>query len=159
MQRSVLLQPRRRFALIGPLVLVGMLLLASAGEYKEFRRAENRGVVAAPGYEISFIILITLSIVAPILAFIAIRRTNRVSLSPADVEIGQRRAAWSDIHEVTWEGGRGGNVLVLHPIKGQPLKVPASMYEGGEEGVLMLLKNYLPAQVLAAAEAELRASD
>jgi hypothetical protein len=156
MQESVLLEPRRRVAFGGSLLLLGMILLAIASEYKEFRRADVRGEVVGAHYRVSFVVLSTLAVAVPILAFFATRRPNRVWLSPTDIVIGRTRAAWSDIDSVNWDGRRGGNSLVFHRAKGPPLRLIASMYEGGEEQVLTLLKQYLPAQMLTKVESELR---
>ena len=158
-QDSLLLQPRRRFALMGALVLLGVVLLALASSRTQLRREAALGLVTREAYNLSFTILIVMGAVVPVLAFFTVRRINRVWLSPTEIVVGRQRAAWSAISHVSWQGGRGGNTLLLHREKGEPLKVPASMYPGGEERTLLLMKKYLPAELLLHAEAEMRESD
>jgi len=126
MQPSVLVQPSRRSALMGFLTLLAMLLIALASLYSEYRREETQGFGAGSGYRVALGLLILLTAVAPILAFIAVRQSNQMWLSPTEIIVGRRRVAWTDIGEATWEGYRGVNWLLLHSTSGPPLRVLAS---------------------------------
>ena len=158
MKQSVLLQMSRGRALILALLLLGMLLAAIVGSHREYRRAASRGDTTA-GYRVAFTILIGLAVVLPPLVFLTAPMGTRVSLTPTEIIVGRQRANWSDISHVTWRGERAGNVLMLHRGREPSLAVKAYLYAGGEERIVALLKNYLPVDILASVEAEMRDSE
>lgn len=151
-------KPSPRYLALVSIIFLGLPLLALWSMIPQMRRDVGNGAIPSH-YGATFLLLGALAAVMPLVALVVSHRTLRFCTMPEGVTLGGRYVAWTDITAVSWRGGRGANVLLLHVNQGPPLCVTPSVYSGGEAMVFDLLGRYVSPEFLAPAIREMQESD
>ena len=150
--------PSSRYLALVSIFFLGAPLFVLWSMIPQVRREIGNGAIPAH-YRATFWLLGALAAVMTPVALLVFRRTHRFCATSHGMTLGGRYAAWADINAVSWRGGSGANVLLLHLSDGAPLSVTPSVYSGGEAMVFALLGAHISRELLAPALKEMQEAE